>query len=179
MPVRTYLINRLTDAIYRLNGIEPSHRMPHKEDLRQSFSDHVLFSSDQLPPKVDLQPYMTTVEDQSRIANSLAGAYEYLIKKVHGTNVDAVKTDIVPMPNEAEQGRTEHGRSDYNFQKKKIKTNPKLCFDAWVIRQFDNDDMNNEHWHFTDAIDFLFKAMHNDNHDHLEIQEIEEHDVHK
>ncbi|CAF3873884.1 unnamed protein product [Rotaria sp. Silwood1] len=60
MPVRTYLINRLTDAIYRLNGIEPSHRMPHKEDLRQSFSDHVLFSSDQLPPKVDLQPYMTT-----------------------------------------------------------------------------------------------------------------------
>ncbi|CAF3811357.1 unnamed protein product [Rotaria sp. Silwood1] len=57
--------------------------------------------------------------------------------------------------------------------------NLKLRFDAWVIRQFDNDDMDNEHWHFTDAIDFLFKAMHNDNHDHLEIQEIEEHDVHK
>ncbi|CAF5065018.1 unnamed protein product, partial [Rotaria sp. Silwood1] len=87
MPVRTYLINRLTNAIYRLNGIEPSHQMPHKEDLQQSFSDHVLFSSDHLPPKVDLRPYMTTVEDQSRIgsctANSLVGVYEYLIKKVH------------------------------------------------------------------------------------------------
>ncbi|CAF3781485.1 unnamed protein product [Rotaria sp. Silwood1] len=84
MPVRTYLINRLTNAIYRLNGIEPSHQMPHKEDLQQSFSDHVLFSSDHLPPKVDLRPYMTTVEDQSRIGSCTANSlYNGRVKNTH------------------------------------------------------------------------------------------------
>ncbi|CAF4360146.1 unnamed protein product [Rotaria sordida] len=66
--------------------------MPYKENLRQFFSDHVLYSNDQLPPKVDLRPDMTPVEDESRIgscsANSLAGAYEYLLKKVNGSNID-------------------------------------------------------------------------------------------
>lgn len=38
-----------------------------------------------LPPKVDLRKYMTTIEDQDQIgscvANAVAGAYEYLVKK--------------------------------------------------------------------------------------------------
>jgi len=38
-----------------------------------------------LPPKVDLRPFMTTIENQqntnSCVANAVAGAYEYLIKK--------------------------------------------------------------------------------------------------
>jgi len=38
-----------------------------------------------LPPKVDLRPYLTPVEDQgntnSCTANAIAGAYEYLLKK--------------------------------------------------------------------------------------------------
>ncbi|CAF4297134.1 unnamed protein product, partial [Rotaria sordida] len=76
MPIRTYLYNRFNDKKFRLNGIKPSTRMPSKENLRQFFSDHVLYSTDQLPPKVDLRPDMTPVEDQSRIgscsANSLA-----------------------------------------------------------------------------------------------------------
>ncbi|CAF5228409.1 unnamed protein product, partial [Rotaria magnacalcarata] len=41
---------------------------------------------------------MTAVEDQSRIgsctSNSLAGAYEYLIKKSHGTNIDVSRLFI-------------------------------------------------------------------------------------
>ncbi len=41
-----------------------------------------------LPPKVDLRPYMTPVEDQgelsSCVANAVAGAYEYLVKRHRG-----------------------------------------------------------------------------------------------
>jgi len=69
MPIRTYLFNQLNNTICRLNGVEPSHRLPHKEELRQSFSDHVLYSAEQLPSKVDLRPFMTSVEDQSRIGS--------------------------------------------------------------------------------------------------------------
>ena len=42
--------------------------------------------SKQLPPRVDLRPFMTPVEDQrqtnSCTANAVAGAYEYLVKKI-------------------------------------------------------------------------------------------------
>ncbi len=69
MPVRSYLINRVTNKIYRLNGIIPSSRMPYKENLRQSFADHILLSSDELPPKVDFRSDMTPVEDQSTIGS--------------------------------------------------------------------------------------------------------------
>lgn len=41
-----------------------------------------------LPPKVDLRPHMTEVEDQgelsSCVANAVAGAYEYLVKRHRG-----------------------------------------------------------------------------------------------
>ncbi|MCB1177402.1 MAG: C1 family peptidase, partial [Leptospiraceae bacterium] len=41
-----------------------------------------------LPPKVDLRKYMTTIEDQGQIgsctANAVAGAYEYLVKRHKG-----------------------------------------------------------------------------------------------
>ncbi|CAF1483212.1 unnamed protein product [Adineta steineri] len=313
MPIRTYLFNQITNTICRLNGIEPSHRMPHKEELSMPFSDHVLYSPSQLPPKVDLRPFLTPVEDQSRIgsctANSLAGAYEYLIKKAHGTDIDvsrlfiyyngrtkkthlpvvtdsgcsmtnaiealeefgtclesvwpydithvnarpniqaftkgqshkvhqalhvkidlnemksclaqgfpfafglrlyssfdkAATTGAVPMPDAAEQGRTEHGRhallavgySDesnafivrnswgekwgdkgYCYIPYDYIVNPKLCFDVWVIRQFDNDDMGNEHWHVTDTMHYILSVAHHGSHDHIEVKEIDEHDEH-
>ena len=42
----------------------------------------------QLPPKVDLRPHLTKVEDQgelsSCVANAVAGAYEYLVKRHRG-----------------------------------------------------------------------------------------------
>ncbi|CAF2737192.1 unnamed protein product [Rotaria sp. Silwood2] len=72
--------------------------MPNKPQLCQSFSDHVLYSSDQLPPKVDFRAAMTLVEDQSRIgscvANTLAGAYEYLVKKANSSEIDVSRLFI-------------------------------------------------------------------------------------
>jgi hypothetical protein len=53
----------------RLNGIVPSKRLPQKAKLQQHFSNHILFSDSQLPPKVDLRFEMTPVEDQSSIGS--------------------------------------------------------------------------------------------------------------
>lgn len=53
----------------RLNGIVESHRLPRKEELRQLFSDHIVISPEQLPPKVDLRSFMTPVEDQSKLGS--------------------------------------------------------------------------------------------------------------
>jgi hypothetical protein len=39
--------------------------------------------------------------------------------------------------------------------------------------------MGSEHWEFSDAVDFLFGAVHCGNHEHLGIQEMEEHEAHK
>ncbi|CAF4106525.1 unnamed protein product [Adineta steineri] len=98
MPLKTYLVNKIQDQKFRLNGIYRSQRLPNKNNLCQAFREHVLYSPEELPPKVDLRPDMTPVEDQSQIgsctANSLAGAYEYLNKKAHGTNVDVSRLFI-------------------------------------------------------------------------------------
>lgn len=53
----------------RLDGLIPSSRLPFKSQLCQFFRDHILYSPDQLPPKVDLRPEMTPVEDQSQIGS--------------------------------------------------------------------------------------------------------------
>ncbi|CAF0856504.1 unnamed protein product [Adineta steineri] len=98
MPRLAYLLNRIESRVCRLNGIQPSRSLPRKPELRQSFADHVMYSSDQLPPKVDLRANMTSVEDQSKIgscvANSLAGAYEYLAKKGNGYGIDVSRLFI-------------------------------------------------------------------------------------
>ena len=69
MPLKTYLINKIQDRKFRLNGIIPSNRLPFKHRLCQSFSQHRLYAAEQLPPKVDLRPDMTPVEDQSSIGS--------------------------------------------------------------------------------------------------------------
>jgi hypothetical protein len=69
MPFKTYLIDKINDNKFRLNGIIPSNRLPHKEKLCQLFREHVIYTADQLPPKVDLRPDMTAVEDQSKIGS--------------------------------------------------------------------------------------------------------------
>lgn len=69
MPQYAYLLNRNQNRVCRLNGILQSASMPNKPNLCQSFSDHVLYSPDQLPPKVDLRGQMTAVEDQSRVGS--------------------------------------------------------------------------------------------------------------
>jgi hypothetical protein len=69
MTFKTYLINKINAQRFRLNGIVPSSRLPHKKKLSQAFRHHVLYTPDQLPPKVDLRPHMTPVEDQSQIGS--------------------------------------------------------------------------------------------------------------
>ncbi|CAF0750320.1 unnamed protein product [Adineta ricciae] len=98
MPRKTFLLNRSEARACRLNGIQESQYLPQRPELRQSFADHVIYNSNQLPPKVDLRPNMTPVEDQSRIgscvANTLAGAYEYLTKKANGYDIDVSRLFI-------------------------------------------------------------------------------------
>jgi len=69
MPVRRYLSNKTEKRKCRLNGVKPSTRKPQKAQLRQHFSNHILFSDPQLPSKVDLRFAMTPVEDQSSIGS--------------------------------------------------------------------------------------------------------------
>ncbi|CAF0884041.1 unnamed protein product [Rotaria sordida] len=98
MPRQSFLLNVNESRVCRLNGILESASMPNKPELCQSFSDHILYSSDQLPPKVDFRAAMTPVEDQSRIgscvANTLAGAYEHLVKKANGYEIDVSRLFI-------------------------------------------------------------------------------------
>lgn len=67
--MKTYLLNRIEQRFCRLNGIRHSSQQPQKAQLCQSFGDHMIYSSDQLPPKVDLRSHMTTIEDQSTIGS--------------------------------------------------------------------------------------------------------------
>ncbi len=69
MPLRTFLSNRATKTKCRLNGAKRSTRLPQKASLRKHFSDYRVFSSPQLPPKVDLRSAMTPIEDQSSIGS--------------------------------------------------------------------------------------------------------------
>ncbi len=56
------------------------------------------FNSKELPPRVDLRPYMTKVEQQGEVnsctANAMAGAYEYLAKREFGHAEDVSRLFI-------------------------------------------------------------------------------------
>lgn len=269
--------------------------MPWKDQLRHYFSDHIQLYFNQLPHKVDLRQQMTPVEDQSRIgsctANTLAGAYEYILKKTTGDNIDVSRlfvyynararkktpvkdsgcsmtsaiealgeagvclestwpydiskvdvrpfdeayqeglehqltealkvnidltemktclaqgypfafglklyksfdkartTGVVPMPDESEQGRTEHGSHallavGYSDQSRAFivrnswgeawgdkgycyipydyMSNPKFCFDAWTVRQIETDDLGHDGWDDDDSVDYQQLSMNND-----------------
>jgi len=47
----------------------PSKRKPHKAKLQKRFSDHMKFTAQQLPRKVDLRYAMTPIEDQADIGS--------------------------------------------------------------------------------------------------------------
>lgn len=84
MAKRHVLVDRRTGKRIALGGYRPSTDKP----LRFSSYGASSFKSQHLPPKVDLRPYMTPVEDQcaanSCTANAIAGAYEYLAKRALG-----------------------------------------------------------------------------------------------
>jgi hypothetical protein len=69
MRIQKVLINKTTQKKCRLNCMVPSKRKPHKAKLQKRFSDHMKFSAQQLPRKVDLRYAMTPIEDQSDIGS--------------------------------------------------------------------------------------------------------------
>jgi hypothetical protein len=69
MPRKTYLTNKKHSKKYRLNGLLPSSRLPHKRHLCQTFRGQRVLRAEHLPPKVDLRSAMTPVEDQSQIGS--------------------------------------------------------------------------------------------------------------
>ena len=68
MSTRIYLVNRATAKRYRLNGIHPTEQLPLEPDLKKLFSDYQTSKASILPATVDLRPYMTPVENQSKTA---------------------------------------------------------------------------------------------------------------
>ena len=64
---KSFLVDRSTGKRVCINGARESTSEPSKEFLRQNFSEHVLYTAQQLPPKVDLRPWMTRVERQSKL----------------------------------------------------------------------------------------------------------------
>ncbi len=67
MIKKTFLHDRKINKRFRLNGDSESSRKPQKECLNKDFSKYVAYTASQLPPKVDLRPWMTKIEDQSDI----------------------------------------------------------------------------------------------------------------
>jgi C1A family cysteine protease len=70
----------------RIGGYHPGQKA---EDAKLHEASR--FSSEELPPKVDLRESMTAVEEQvgsSCVANAFVGAYEYLAKRVLGESAD-------------------------------------------------------------------------------------------
>ncbi len=71
---------------YRIGGYRPGSK---PDDAKTHLAGR--FSGQTLPPKVDLRPFMTTVETQvgnSCVANAFVGAYEYLAKRSLGDAAD-------------------------------------------------------------------------------------------
>ena len=76
----------------RLGSYRPDKKNPNDKTYKSSRS------TADLPSKVDLRPYMTPVENQgnsnSCTANAMAGAYEYLSKRVKGSTHDVSRLFI-------------------------------------------------------------------------------------
>lgn len=64
---KLFLINRTTLKSYCINGLKQSKRKSAHKSLRKKFTTHVALRFDELPPKVDMRPWMTPVEDQSNL----------------------------------------------------------------------------------------------------------------
>ncbi|UJR34556.1 hypothetical protein I4U23_027332 [Adineta vaga] len=92
MATPGYLVDRKTNKKYAINGCPKAESPPSYPRLKQKFSDHIRFGQSELPFKVDLRKGMTPVERQefisSCVGNDFAGAYEYLLKRTWGKEID-------------------------------------------------------------------------------------------
>ncbi|MBW4471815.1 MAG: C1 family peptidase [Stenomitos rutilans HA7619-LM2] len=99
MPTKNFRHVRKTTVVktpdggqIKLGSYRPDKKNPNDKTYKSSRS------TDDLPAKVDLRPYMTPVENQgnsnSCTANAMAGAYEYLAKRVRGSAHDVSRLFI-------------------------------------------------------------------------------------
>ena len=100
-------VDRNTGKQIKLGGyISSKGKKPPKSKKYQAER----FQTKDLPPRVDLRPHLTCVEDQSAVssctANALAGAYEYLAKRALGEAGDVSRLFIYYNAREYDGGVT-------------------------------------------------------------------------
>ncbi|CAF1947150.1 unnamed protein product [Rotaria magnacalcarata] len=82
---KIFLTDRRTMERRRVDGLKKSDYKPEDKSLRRHFAKHVCYSRTELPPKVDLRPWMTSVKDQGKLgsctAHAIASFVEYIINK--------------------------------------------------------------------------------------------------
>ncbi|MBW4578129.1 MAG: C1 family peptidase [Tildeniella nuda ZEHNDER 1965/U140] len=99
MPTKNFRHVRKTSVVktpdggrIKLGSYRPDKKNPHDKKYKSSRS------TVDLPSQVDLRPYMTPVENQgnsnSCTANAMAGAYEYLAKRIKGSAHDVSRLFI-------------------------------------------------------------------------------------
>ncbi|CAF5089793.1 unnamed protein product, partial [Rotaria magnacalcarata] len=64
MSTKTYFVDHINNTRYPLNGVIRSDTPSTVTVSSALFRDHTLLSAEQLPPKVDLRPDLTTIENQ-------------------------------------------------------------------------------------------------------------------
>ncbi|CAF3309267.1 unnamed protein product [Rotaria sp. Silwood2] len=94
MAEKVYLVNPETGSRHRLNDCKPSLR----QSTALKFSSARKYTDKALPSSVDLTEAMTAVELQEDtsacVGNALAAAYEFLIKKKTGKDIDVSRLFI-------------------------------------------------------------------------------------
>ena len=91
--------DRKTGQRFRLNGDQETCHMPEKECLRKDFTQYVKYTQSQLPPKVDLRPWMTDIENQSSISSWLVGYMHIYFKKKVSYSMNLLNTAIFFLEN--------------------------------------------------------------------------------
>ncbi|CAF2737703.1 unnamed protein product [Rotaria sp. Silwood2] len=126
MPTVRVLVDKNRGEKYGIDYLTESDDEPEDEELQEKLGDHVKLTASDLPP--------------INATNALAGAYEYLLKKTTGNDIDVYC--YIP----------------YDYM-----TDPKYCCDAYAIRRLATDDIGNDNWCDDDSND-----DHSDNSDEEE-----------
>ncbi|CAF3295645.1 unnamed protein product [Rotaria sp. Silwood2] len=66
---KAFLVDRRTMDRHRVDGLKKSKYKSTDKSLRKHFTKGVMYGTKELPPKVDLRPWMTTVEQQKNLGS--------------------------------------------------------------------------------------------------------------
>lgn len=122
---RSTVIQNAAGQTFNLGG--------YQADRKQAKSD--LFQDDRAknPPQIDLRPYMSPVENQSATsscaANAMAGAYEYLLKRLKNSNEDVSRLFIYYNARELD-GDTSQDKGTYLSSCTKVAKKHGICLEA-------------------------------------------------